>query len=67
MYAGTGAVWENPTRGLPVLNPSNSVIFIFNEQDTRLVVKLGFGEGSRLSWWLFRRMLMLPTSGMKMM
>jgi hypothetical protein len=21
VYAGTGTVWENPTRGLPVLNP----------------------------------------------
>ena len=23
VYVGTGAVWENPTRGLPVLNPSD--------------------------------------------
>ena len=24
MYVGTGTVWENPTRGLPVLNPMSS-------------------------------------------
>jgi hypothetical protein len=24
VYAGTGAVWENPTRGLPVLNPKRT-------------------------------------------
>jgi len=23
VYAGTGAVWENPTRGIPVPNPSH--------------------------------------------
>ena len=23
VYAGTGAVWENPTCGLPVLNPNS--------------------------------------------
>jgi len=27
VYAGTGAVWENPTCGLPILNPIPSVLY----------------------------------------
>jgi hypothetical protein len=23
VYAGVGAVWENPTRGIPMFNPTN--------------------------------------------
>jgi hypothetical protein len=25
VYAGAGTVWENPTRGLPVLNPTSNL------------------------------------------
>jgi hypothetical protein len=27
VYAGAGAVWENPTRGIPVGNPIYAAIF----------------------------------------
>ena len=31
MYTGTGAVWENPTRGIPVRNPTPDTIQDFHQ------------------------------------
>ena len=33
VFAGTGTVWENPTRGLPVLNPSGSQMCVICETE----------------------------------
>ena len=32
VFAGMGTVWENPTRGLPVLNPSSIFPLVDNQQ-----------------------------------
>ena len=40
MYTGTGAVWENPTRGIPVFNPMHELMWLEGRLE-----KLGRGGG----------------------
>ena len=36
VFAGTGTVWENPTRGLPVLNPILTVCVSSSSDEGRV-------------------------------